>query len=138
MLNRVLSLIAEFFEAHPNPHHFSANSGMSTEILFPALAALEAALSHSSSLTSSSCSTSSSPLEVRKDLSSVRTGEIESTIDEVIEEIPWSMLTDTVSGDPDLESSIRLAMKLQQMEYERGLSSSSLESSSSAEVSSDI
>lgn len=51
---------------------------------------------------------------------------------EVTEEIPLSILAEAVSGDPDLENSIKLAMKLQQREYERRSSSS--DSSSSLEV----
>ncbi|KAL5968198.1 F-box/LRR-repeat protein 21, partial [Taenia solium] len=129
MLNRVLSLIAEFFEAHPNPHKFSANSVVSTEILFPALAALEAALSPSSS------SSSLSPPEHRKSLS-LATATDDSNEDqersvqqEMTEEIPLSILAEAVSGDPDLENSIKLAMKLQQREYERRSSSSGSSSS---------
>ncbi|EUB62893.1 F-box/LRR-repeat protein [Echinococcus granulosus] len=133
MLNRVLSLIAEFFEAHPSPHKFSANSVVSTEILFPALAALEAALSPSSS------SSSLSPPEHRKSSLASPAAAIDhsneetekSAQQEVTEKIPLSMLAEAVFGDPDLENSIKLAMKLQQREYERDSSSS--DSSSSLE-----
>ncbi|KAM7541725.1 hypothetical protein Aperf_G00000008236 [Anoplocephala perfoliata] len=117
MLNRVLTLFAEFFEAHPNPHNFSSNSVVSTEILFPELAALEANLSSSSSPEASS-------------------GEEEEKSDEAIlgetteEEIPFAALAEAVSGDPELEKTIQLAMKLQRKEYERGTSSSSSSSDS--------
>lgn len=125
MLNRVLSLIAEFFEAHPNPHNFSSNSMLSTEILFPELAALEANLSPSSSSESSPDSSSDEDEKPSKPTAS--TSE---------DDIPWDILSEAVAGDPELEKTIKLAMKLQRKEYERGTSSSStsLDSSSSSEV----
>lgn len=128
MLNRVLSLIAEFFEAHPNPHNFSSNSVVSTEILFPELAALEANLFPSSS----SSSEASSSDEEEESSKAIR--------DETLEEkIPLDILAEAVSGDPELEKTIKLAMKLQRKEYERGTSSSSSsDSGSSSEVSLDF
>ncbi|VDL58022.1 unnamed protein product [Hymenolepis diminuta] len=121
MLNRVLSLIAEFFEAHPNPHNFSSNSVVSTEILFPELAALEANLSPSSSDTSVE-SSSDEEDELAKSTAATSTEM----------EIPWDILTEAVDGDPELEKTVKLAMKLQRKEYERGTSSSSSLNSSSA------
>ncbi len=125
MLNRILSLIAEFLEAHPDPHTLSADSVLSTELLFPELAALEAAYTSSSS-TSASDSSSSSSSTTSEDAN-------EAIQEEEEEEIPVEIFEEAAAGDPDLAASIRLALKLQQKEYEGRSSSDS--SSSSSEVS---
>uniref|UniRef100_A0A5K3FGK3 F-box domain-containing protein n=1 Tax=Mesocestoides corti TaxID=53468 RepID=A0A5K3FGK3_MESCO len=119
MLNRVLSLIAEFLEAHPYPNSVSSDSVLSTEIISPDLAALEAAYSPSSSSGQHETSTSNDSPGNLSDAA-------------VVEEIPLSILAEATSGDPELANSIALALRLQQEEYEKGLSSS-LHSGSSSE-----
>lgn len=117
MLNRILSLLAEFFEAHPTPASLSTDSVFDHDTLFEELAELEAAnlLQFSgSSRAPSFASSSSSP-------SSSRAGERD------VDDGDQIAIYDDLSGDPDLDASLALALRLQEDEYLTHSSSSSSE-----------
>ncbi|KAL7058654.1 hypothetical protein AAHC03_013721 [Spirometra sp. Aus1] len=120
MLNRILSLIAEFLEAHPNTSPLPTDSILSGEDdLFSELAFLEAATLTTCATTPTSSSSDARAEEEERDVE-----EDSAPVCPSSNTPPWD-----ITGDPNLDASIRLAIKLQQREFLGGSSSSSSEAS---------
>ncbi|VDL93142.1 unnamed protein product [Schistocephalus solidus] len=119
MLNRILSLIAEFLEAHPNTSPLPTDSILSDDDnLFSELAFLEAATLMTTATTPTNSSSNTRVEEEEGDVEE-ETAPVCSSNDSVLREI---------TRDPNLDASIRLAIKLQQRELLGESTSSSSES----------